>query len=89
MQGVITREDINPVIKFTDYSPYAEGIDKESYTYNDLNKEIDAFKNLLQSKSKKKKKKKIPTVVIGMQASKEQFACLFACYELGILSHQL
>ena len=53
MQGVITREDINPVIKFTDYSPYAEGIDKESYTYNDLNKEIDAFKNLLEPKIKK------------------------------------
>ena len=80
MQGVITREDINPVIKFTDYSPYAEGIDKESYTYNDLNKEIDAFKNLLEPKIKKEN----PTVVIGMQASKEQFACLFACYELGI-----
>lgn len=80
MEGVITRADINPLIKFTDYGPYAVGPDLETYDYNDLNKEIDAFKNLLEPKIKIKN----PTVVIGMQASKEQFACLFACYELGI-----
>ena len=80
MNGVITRHDINPLIKFTDYSPYAVGAQTESYNYDDLDKEIDAFKNLLEPKIKNNN----PTAVIGMQASKEQFACLFACYELGI-----
>ena len=80
MEGVITREDINSAIKFTDYHPYAVASVLESYNYDDLNKEIDAFKNLLEPKIKTKN----PTAVIGMLASKEQFACLFACYELGI-----
>ena len=79
MQGVITRHDINPNLKFIDYQSYALS-PQETYDYKDLVKEIDAFKNLLEPKIKKEN----PTAVIGMQASKEQFACLFACYELGI-----
>ena len=80
MHGVITRDDINPNIKFTDYSTYKTGADTDIYSVEDLKKEIDAFKNLLEPKIETKN----PTAVIGMQASKEQFACLFACLELNI-----
>lgn len=76
MNQVITRDFINKNIIFFD-------IKKESkYHFDDISREIDLFKNILLSASNNNTIGK--SIVIGMQPSIEQTACIFACFELGI-----
>lgn len=77
--SVITREIINKDIVFEDRNGFV-GTKIKTYNYNDLSREIDKFKNLL----KNHKAKKDNNIIIGIQPSLEQIACVFACMELGI-----
>lgn len=76
--SVITREIINKNIIFRDKTVDVN-IHKE-YTYKDLSKEIDRLKNLLQSFGVKKGN----TILIGIDPSIYQTACIFACFELAL-----
>ena len=73
---IVTRESINKDIIFRDgtdlYHPY---------TYVDLSKQIDAYKNLLEHKYNACPGK---SVLIGEQSGKTQLALVFACLELGL-----
>ena len=73
---IITRDLINKNIVYQDYRNRV----KIDYTYNSLDRLINAYKNLLISKSAKKGR----SVVIGNQASMSQIAMVFACAELGL-----
>ena len=73
---IITRDLINKNIVYQDYKNQVS----VDYTYNDLDRLINAYKNLLISKSAKKGR----SVVIGNQASMTQIAMVFACAELGL-----
>lgn len=70
---IITRDIINKNILFNDIN--------QVYDFVYLDKLIDAYKNLLQSKGAKQGK----TIVIGTQASIYQIALIFACAELGLI----
>ena len=74
---LITRKLINPSIEFTDVLP--PGVVK--YSYVDLCRQIDAYKNLLQGKYRCQPGQK---VLIGVTASKVQTALIFACAELAL-----
>lgn len=74
--SVITRESINKNIIYHDYDS------GQVYGFDELSREINAFKNILI-----KYVADIPTkksIVIGIHPSIEQTACIFACFELGI-----
>jgi hypothetical protein len=73
---IVTRELINKSITFRD-DPNLN----HSYTYIDLSKDIDAYKNLLQYKYKAAEGQ---SVLIGEQSGKKQLALVFACLELGL-----
>jgi hypothetical protein len=74
--NIITRDLINKNIIFID--PNAN----HRYDFIELSKEIDFFKNLFQQHGADGNCKK--SIVIGFRPSKEQTACIFACFELGI-----
>ena len=73
---IVTRELINKSITFRD-SPNT-GF---PYTYEDLSKTIDAYKNLLQHKYNAVEGQ---SVLIGEQSGRKQLALVFACLELGL-----
>lgn len=78
---LITREIINKNIIFHDVLVDLEGkIDLRSYTYDDLSKIIDRYKNLLLANGARPGY----SAVIGEQISVSQTAYVFACAELGI-----
>lgn len=74
---IITRNIINPDIDFYDY-----GIDliPKIYSYNDLSKRIDFFKNFLMDLNCKKGE----SVLIGYHPCLDQIALFFAVCELGL-----
>lgn len=73
---IVTRELINKSITFRD-SPNTGC----PYTYEDLSKTIDAYKNLLQHKYNAVEGQ---SVLIGEQSGRKQLALVFACLELGL-----
>ena len=73
---IVTRELINKSITFRD-SPNTD----YPYTYEDLSKNIDAYKNLLQHKYNAVEGQ---SVLIGEQSGRKQLALVFACLELGL-----
>lgn len=73
---IVTRELINKSIIFRDDSAL-----DHPYTYADLSKDIDAYKNLLQYKYNATVGQ---SVLIGEQSGKIQLALVFACLELGL-----
>ena len=81
----ITRKDINSAISFEDYNftrPHiAEKLEKV-YTYDILEKYINAVKNILAPYIKDLDY--TPSAIIGLHPSEEQIAAIFACLELGI-----
>lgn len=75
---LVTREIINPQIKFVDVVRYDR---RTEYSYADLCQLIDAFKNVLQFKYHCKPGQR---AIIGISAQIEQIAAVIACSELGI-----
>ena len=73
---IVTRELINKSITFRD----SLNIDCP-YTFMDLSKDIDAYKNLLQHKYNAVEGQ---SVLIGEQSGRKQLALVFACLELGL-----
>ncbi len=73
---IVTRELINKSITFRD-SLYLDC----PYTFIDLSKDIDAYKNLLQHKYNAVEGQ---SVLIGEQSGRKQLALVFACLELGL-----
>jgi len=73
---VVTRAIINKEIKYHDYRNGAIS----TYTFSDLSRLVDGYKNFLIKKGFKKGN----SAVIGNHASIEQIALVFACSELGI-----
>ena len=73
---IITRDLINKSITFRD----SLNLDCP-YTYMDLSKDIDAYKNLLQYKYNAVEGQ---AVLIGEQTGRTQLALVFACLELGL-----
>lgn len=73
---IVTRELINHSITFRDSSNL-----NCPYTYMDLSKDIDAYKNLLQHKYNATVGQ---SVLIGEQSGRKQLALVFACLELGL-----
>ena len=78
---LITREIINKNIRFHNVHVTLDGkIDLRSFTYDDLSKMIDRYKNLLLANGAKPGY----SAVIGEQISLSQTAFVFACAELGV-----
>lgn len=75
---VITRQLINKNIIYTDYDPHWKKF--TTYSYNDLSKLVDAYKNLFLKNGFKKG----TSIVIGNRADIVQLALVLACSELGI-----
>jgi hypothetical protein len=73
---IVTRDLINKSITFRD----SLNLDCP-YTYTDLSKDIDAYKNLLQYKYNAVEGQ---AVLIGEQTGRTQLALVFACLELGL-----
>ena len=73
---IVTRDLINKSITFRD----SLSLDCP-YTYTDLSKDIDAYKNLLQYKYNAVEGQ---AVLIGEQTGRTQLALVFACLELGL-----
>lgn len=73
---IVTRELINKSITFRD----SLNLDCP-YTFMDLSKDIDAYKNLLQHKYNAVEGQ---SVLIGEQSGRKQLALVFACLELGL-----
>jgi len=73
---IVTRELINKSITFRD----SLSLDCP-YTFTDLSKDIDAYKNLLQYKYNAVEGQ---SVLIGEQSGRKQLALVFACLELGL-----
>lgn len=73
---IVTRELINKSIIFRD----SLSLDCP-YTYEDLSKDIDAYKNLLQYKYNATVGQ---SALIGEQSGRRQLALVFACLELGL-----
>lgn len=73
---IVTRELINKSITFRDDSAL-----DHPYSYADLSKDIDAYKNLLQNKYNAIEGQ---SVLIGEQSGRKQLALVFACLELGL-----
>lgn len=73
---IVTRNFINKNIQFYDFK------NTNSYIFYDLSREIDFFKNILAKNSTTSVLNK--SIVIGIQPSIKQTACIFACFELGI-----
>ena len=73
---IVTRDLINKSITFRD----SLNLDCP-YTYMDLSKDIDAYKNLLQYKYNAVEGQ---AVLIGEQTGRTQLALVFACLELGL-----
>lgn len=73
---IVTRELINKSITFRDSSNL-----NCPYTYMDLSKDIDAYKNLLQYKYNAVEGQ---SVLIGEQTGRTQLVLVFACLELGL-----
>jgi AMP-binding enzyme len=73
---IVTRELINKTITFRD-CPYLDN----PYTFADLSKDIDAYKNLLQHTYHAVTGQ---SVLIGEQSGRTQLALVFACLELGL-----
>ena len=73
---IVTRELINKTITFRD-SPNTDC----PYTFADLSKDIDAYKNLLQHTYNAVTGQ---SVLIGEQSGRTQLALVFACLELGL-----
>jgi hypothetical protein len=73
---IVTRELINKSITFRDSS----SLDCP-YTYMDLSKDIDAYKNMLQYTYNAVAGQ---SVLIGEQSGRVQLALVFACLELGL-----
>lgn len=75
--NVLTRELINKSIEFVDRTADRK---KSSVPFKKLSKKIDFVKNLLQGQGAEKGN----SVIIGVQPSTFQTACIFACLELGL-----
>ena len=73
---IVTRELINKSITFRDDSAL-----DHPYSYADLSKDVDAYKNLLQHKYNAIEGQ---SVLIGEQSGRKQLALVFACLELGL-----
>jgi hypothetical protein len=73
---VLTREIINKNITYKDI------FDDREYSFDDLSKKIDFFKNLFQEYGVDEKTTK--SIVIGFHPGIYQTACIFACFELSI-----
>jgi hypothetical protein len=73
---IVTRELINKSITFRDDLTL-----DHPYSYIDLSKDIDAYKNLLQYKYNAVEGQ---AVLIGEQSGRKQLALVFACLELGL-----
>jgi len=73
---IVTRELINKSIIFRDDSAL-----DHPYTFADISKDIDAYKNLLQHKYNAVEGQ---SVLIGEQTGRTQLALVFACLELGL-----
>jgi acyl-coenzyme A synthetase/AMP-(fatty) acid ligase len=74
---VLTREIINKNITYNDI------VENYQYSFNELSKEIDFFKNLFQENGVDGKTSK--SIVIGFPPGIQQTACIFACFELSII----
>ena len=74
---VLTREIINKNITYKDVFNNSE------YSFDELSKEIDFFKNLFQKYGVDEKTSK--SIVIGFPPGIQQTACIFACFELSIV----
>lgn len=77
---MISRSLINKNIKFHDVTLQNNSVHIDSFSYNDLEKLIDRYKNILLSKGAKTGY----SAVIGLPVSIKQTALVFACAELGI-----
>lgn len=73
---IVTRELINKSITFRDSSDL-----NCPYTYLDLSRDIDAYKNMLQYKYNAVEGQ---SALIGEQSGRKQLALVFACLELGL-----
>ena len=78
---LITRDIINKKIVFEDKDPMSsETISSRGYTYDDLCKKIDLYKNFLSNQNCKPGE----SVLIGYSPSLDQIALFFATCELGM-----
>ena len=78
MNKVVTRNLINKQIKFEDQQK--DGNQPIGYNFKTLSREIDAYKNLLESHGAKKGE----SAIIGRPPGITQTALVFACLELGV-----
>lgn len=74
--SIVTRDFINSNIE------YYDSVSNRNYDFFELSKEIDFFKNIIQSHLSDNLFKK--SILIGIQPKKQQTACIFACFELGV-----
>jgi hypothetical protein len=76
---VIYRRLISKKIRYSDVFDFSEHL---NFDYQALSNKIDFFKNLFEAHGVSHQTEF--SIVIGIQPSLEQTACLFACFELAI-----